>query len=473
MGLPLALALYSHVTRVPVLKDLSATGDVKRDGTIKPVEGIDEKQKTLGRERHFIHRVMVSHEQQLAAEIPGLHLIRVQTVEAAVAEAFPGKIYPASFPAQIDIQKEKNRIADQYRQYLFNSCVDNTEVLIGYLESKKGPLSDKEVSALFTCYWRKGCSHCHKGEVVQTFKYLRKSEKLYQKHPGKIEEKDYFNSQINYAVALKDIFRYREAKEIHLKIQDEMERANIVDRLKGKNFSSLSQLYLAQHRHSEAEKFQNKAIGLIRDDDKYRNMSYLAQVYVRKEDFQRAGKKLSDAKRLYDEAGERDLTYFHWFEAEFFYLKGKSMKRRPKSFFEEIHQLASNVYPEIDDYPVALIHKFSGLAMLEEGDEKEGAERLDRAISYLENHYNPMFLLLSATIRIERALYFLKTDEPGRAISDIKGVKQNLGGYKDIKKYFQKELKVLSHHLRFKYPKENEIKNVIKALESHKKDIPY
>jgi len=252
-----------------------------------------------------------------------------------------------------------------------------------------------------------------------------------------------------------------------------MQRKNIVDRIKGKNLSSLSQLYLAQQRYSEAEKFQNKGIRLVRDDDKYRNLSYLAQVYLRKGDFNKANKKLSEAKKLYDRAGVKDLSYFHWFKAEFLYLKGNSMKRRPKANFEELHRLASHQYPDIKHYAVALIHKFSGLALLEEGNENEGTERLDGAISYLEGHCNPMFLLLSATIRVERALYFLKTDAPEKAKADIKGIKNNLGGYKDIKNYFQKEFNALSRYLRFKQPKENEANNVIQALESLKKKIPY
>jgi hypothetical protein len=473
MGLPLALALYSHVTQIPVPTDLSATGDVKSNGAIKPVESIDEKIEALGRERYFIERIFVSHDQQFKKKISSLRLVRFETVKDALYEVFPDKIKRLSFPARIDIQKEKDLIADQYRKSLYTACIDNTEALIRYIESKKDPLRDKEISALFTCFWRKGCSHCHKGEVSSTINYLKKSEKLYQKHPGKIDEKDYFNSQINYAVALKDIFRYPEAEKIHLKIQDEMQRRNIVDRIKGKNFSSLSQLYLAQQRFSEAEKFQNKAIRLIRDDDKYRNVSYLAQVYVRKGDLKKADKKLNQAKQLYNEAGERNLTYLHWFEAEFLYRQGLVMKKRPKSFSGDLHHLASHQYPKIEHYTMALIHKFSGLSLLEEGYEKEGVERLDESISYLENHYNPMFLLLSATIRIERALHFLKTDAPEKAKADIKGIKNNLGGYKDIKKYFQKELKALSRYLRFKQPKEHEANNVIQALESLKKKIPY
>jgi len=142
LGLPLALALYSHVTKLPVPTDLSATGDVKSNGTIKPVECIDEKIEALSRERYFIKRVLVSHDQQLQTEIPDLKLVRVKTVKDAIAEAFPDKIDPLSFHVQIDIQKEKDRIADQYRKSLYTACIDNSESLIKYLASKKGSLAD-------------------------------------------------------------------------------------------------------------------------------------------------------------------------------------------------------------------------------------------------------------------------------------------------------------------------------------------
>ena len=50
----------------------------------------------------------------------------------------------------------------------------------------------------------------------------------------------------------------------------------------------------------KAEKFQKEAIRLIRDDEKHRNYNYLAQVYTRSGDFQKAKDCLNKVENLLD-----------------------------------------------------------------------------------------------------------------------------------------------------------------------------
>ena len=149
-----------------------------------------------------------------------------------------------------------------------------------------------------------------------------------------------------------------------------------------------------------------------------------------------------------------------------------SLQRRPESFFEPLHELASK-YPDIEWYVPGLIHKFSGLALLVEGNEPEGLERLERALHFFEEQFNPMMRLLGTTVRTEKGLYFLKIGQQALVKEDLMCIKDSLSLQKDIKKYFQNELKQLSRYLRFKNPGANEIEKVSEALDSIKKKIPY
>ncbi|RLB15129.1 MAG: hypothetical protein DRG82_12275 [Deltaproteobacteria bacterium] len=280
--LPLAIALYSLVTRIPVPADLSATAALGRDGKVAPVANIREKLAILNRERFFIKRVLVSAKQEMPGNMSGCRVIRVHSLDDALSITFQRPPDAACFSGDLDIDAEIRSLSDQYNRYLIDTCIENADELIRFLELKKSRTErEKTVPALFTCYWKKGSCHCHKGEVRETNGSLKKAVSLYRKYPGLVRGDDYFDARVSYAVLLKDIFRYGEAENIHKQLIEEMEQSRSLDHIKGKNLSTLSQLYLAMHRFGEAEQYQRRAMKLIRREELCRNYGYLAQIHTR------------------------------------------------------------------------------------------------------------------------------------------------------------------------------------------------
>ena len=477
MGLPLALALYSIETKKDLPPNLSATAAVKRDGSVEPVAGLKEKLTALSRERHFVNTVFVSKRQEINFTIRGLKIVKVDSLKDAINMAFTGPVDPSAFPAGIDVGAEISRIKRQYKNHLIDTCLGNALRLTGYLETKNCPISrEKAAEALFVCYWRRGSCHCHKGQVELTKRNLDKAQTLYNKYKGNIRPHTYLNMKINHGVHLKDIFRYKEAEDLHKAISSEAKRITGVDWEKAKNLSSLSQLYLAQRRFQEAVDLQKKAISIFSKDEMHRNYNYLGLIYTRNADFSKAARAFRQTFTLLEQKDldtrEEDLSFYHLYYSEYLYRNGINQKRGVKKSFQELQEIAAH-YPDITWYVPALIHKFSGLAFLHEGKETKGLKDLERATQFFDSRFDAMHRLLGATVRAERALYLLETGQIDEAAGDVRSIRDSLSAQKDIKQFFIKEIMKIRDYLRFKYLKESRIQGMKKILTIVKKKIPY
>lgn len=475
LGLPLALALYSHVTGIPVPSDFSATGRVMRDGSVMPVEGLRRKLQALRQERWFVKNLVVSEQQKTDDLVAGIQLVKVKTVREAVDFLFPHNILSRPVRAEINLAAEVDIINNQYENYLIDTCIENATKIIRHIGSARPRIpNDMAVPTLFTCYWRLGGCYCHKGNAREAEVNLEKSRRLFEKFPGLIRENDYWDSRINYAVLLKDVFRYSDAESLHRRIHEKMEQVGGLDHEKAKNLSSWSQLCLAQGRFEEAEAFQKKAIRMIRKEERHRNYGYLAQVHARAGHFQKAKYCLQKA-----EASLTALTpkrkgnsFFDWILAEHLYRYGKTLRNPERGPWKQWGQLLSR-NPEITWYVPALIQKFAGLAMIHQADEAGGLQKLDEVICFFNTRLDPVLRLLGASVRVERSLYFLHRGQPKRIAEDLRGIKEDLGLQKDIKRFFKKECDQITQHLRFKKPGELAIANIEEALNSLQKQIPY
>ena len=130
-------------------------------------------------------------------------------------------------------------------------------------------------------------------------------------------------------------------------------------------------------------------------------------------------------------------------------------------------------YSKITWYVPALIHKFAGLAMIQMGDVTGGPERLDPVIRFFDVQLDPVLRLLGVTVRVERSLYFLQKGQLKRICPDLEKIKKDLGMQKDIKRFFNEELKTISRYLRLRKLGEKEKGIISEALDSLQKQIPY
>ena len=474
LGLPLALALYSHLVKEPVPAGVSATGQVMRNGVVKPVDKIGEKLKAIQAERAYIKKVLISDKQKIDEPIGGLYLIKISTVKDAIGYVFKKQVHPKNFP-DLDIKSEADNLKKQYDSYLIDTCIRNADELIHYIESMKRPLENSAIKALFTCYWRKGSSHCHKGEVQKTYYCIEKAKALQKSNPDVIPINDYLNMLINYAVSLKDVFLYKEAEALHAQIAKQTEKILGLGREKGKNLSSLSQLYLAREQYAKAIKWQIAAIEFIPAREQYRNFGYLAQIYTRKGDFNPAHSALKKAERLISKpdsgAREIDRDFLKLYQAEYLYQKGIRMKQ-PNKTFMLLHSLAKDHDP-INLWVQALIQKYNGLSFLFEGNEDKGLEAIKQAVSFLEKDITPMYGLLIVSIHAETVFLLLKTGKTGSIREYLINIKKYLNMQKDIKAHFSNELKQISHFLRFKNPGKIDKRAATKTMETIVLKIPF
>jgi len=448
MALPLALALYSLVTSVPVPTNVTATGRVRRDGTLEPVESIAEKLEAVRRERFCVTRVLVSDRQEIHGIYGNMEVKRAAALEDAIVEVFPSPPDPASFPSRMDINAEIRALNHQYETYLIDTCIQNAGELITYLESESLPLFKHDViPALFTCYWKKGSCHCHRGEVKETKHYLRAAASLYRRNRGLIRRDDYFDAGISYAVLLKDIFRYQEAETMHFQLMDEMEKGGCLDHTRGKNLSTLSQLYLAMGRFAEAEQYQRRAMRLINRDEVCRNYGYLARIHTRTGSFQKAAAALSRYKRLLDtsDAGVRaaHTPFYHWIRAEYLYRRACGVRKRRRPLSREVGEIAEK-YPAPVWWLPALVHKFWGLACLKAKEEEMGLQQLERVINYFSTRFEPVLRVLGASVRAERAMYLIERGSYDEAVQDLQGIAEDLSLQRDIERFFRKDVAALS-----------------------------
>jgi tetratricopeptide (TPR) repeat protein len=477
MSLALALALYSHVTDVPVPPDLSATAAVSRDGSLSPVSAVREKLDTLSRERFHIKRVLVSAAREMPDYISGIEVIKALSLEQALSIAFPDSPDTTCFSGDMDLSAEIRSLNARYDSYLIDTCIENAGDLIRYLESRPPNVSqDRLVPALFTCYWKKGSCHCHRGDVRKTDAALKKAISLHDRYPGLIRADHYLDAGISYGVLLKDIFRYEEAEAVHLGLIDEMQKSRSLDHVKGKNLSTLSQLYLATGRFGEAEEYQRRAMPLIRKEELCRNYGYLAQIHTRKGDFRKAASALSHYHRLIRKSDRRTQAahtpFYHWMRAEYLYRRGLDVRKARPALFRELHYDAEK-YGELGWWVPALIHKFAGLALLVEGSETRGFDELDKVVRYFSSQFEPVLRVLGASVRAERAQYFLRTERPEEALADIVGIIEDLSLQKDIRRFFRPTLSALSRFLRCGRYTEATAGKVLDVLQDVENRIPY
>ena len=477
MGLPLALALCSKILDEPLPGDLSASGVVGRDGYVRPVTSMETKLEVLKHERFFVKRVMVSSDQDLTSVPAGLQIIKVRSISDAINIAFPERVHISNICVPIDIEAELASLKKQYEGYLIDTCEENASQLISYLEQSHLPLpKNRSIRALFICYWRKGCCHCHKGESGEADKSLSKAMGLYRKHPGLILPDEYFELKNQYGVLLKDLFKYRQAEKVHTELIKEMESALCLDHTRGANLSSLSQLYLAQCRYEDAEKYQRMAIRLVSEDEKYRNYGYLAQIHTRAGNFRKAARALSLARKSFAgapvEIQHTKKPFLDWIEVEFLYWRGFRSVNRRKQVFQKLYAIASE-YSALEGWVAALINKFRALAMLLEGKHREGLQGLDEVISFFHAQFAPVLRVLGASVKAQRALYFLKANEIELAMEDMRGILEDLSFQKDIRVYFKKELGLISRLLKDRQWQKQTLEQGAKVLKSIIAKIPY
>ncbi len=448
MSLPLALALCSKIINRPIPPDLSATAVVARDGSMAPVDSIESKLRILRAERPFIKRVVVCDRQKLRDVPPGMEIIKVKSLSDAIARVFPGHMDVSQIGVALNVEAEIASVNKQYDIYLIDTCEENARELIEYLEKPDLQLpSNRLIPALFVSYWRKGCCHCHKGEAAEAEENLKRAMGLYRKHPGLISADEYFELRNQYGVLLKDLFLYKEAERVHLELAREMETSLCLDHTKGANWSSLSQLYLAQRRFKEAEHYQRKALRLINQDERYRNYGYLAQIHARAGDFRKAGRALSMMRQCFEDVtGDERKTkrpFLDWVQVEYLYLRGSKSARSRRQILRRLYHIAAQ-YQEPHTWVEALINKFLGLALLLEKRRQEGLEALDKAIAFFDAQFAAVLKVLGASVKAHRALYFLKQAEVSLALGDMEGILEDLSAQKDIKRFFRKELNSLS-----------------------------
>jgi len=299
LGLPLSLALYSYITQSSVPSSISATGQVTRTGLVLPVKSFAKKIGVLKDEKYYVKHVLISEEQSIPKKISGVCLIRVKTIQEAVDFVFKSNFTSSNFIGQINIENELRKINQQYSSYFIDTCIKNIDKLIRYLKSEKCPIHHTEKKHhLYICYWRKGSCLCHQGKADQARQFLEKAKTIYHKNKGGFDYDEYLDLQISYSVVLKDVFYYNKAEKIHHEIHNELERILSKDHHKGKNLSAQSQLHLAQNKFQTAKKLQKQAIKLINEKERYRNINYLAQIYVRSKKFKSAKFNLDKAYNL-------------------------------------------------------------------------------------------------------------------------------------------------------------------------------
>lgn len=485
LELALAICLYSHITQLPVPADVSATAAVNRNGAVLSVDGLDLKLAALHQERHYVSRVLVSDQQVLPQTLPpGITICPVKTIEHAIGELFPDPLPFSSVDAQLDLTAEIKKIEALYGEYLIDSCIQYATDVIQYLEDKTGKktLTDQQrIPALFACYWRKGSCWCHKGDIRRAFYDLKKAIQLGRPVKGKpryVDYTDYLNCRINFAVTLKDVFRYPEAEAEHRSIQEEMEKGHVTDTESAKNLSAWSQLYLAQGKYLDAGTLQQKAIRKIKPEERYRNLGYLAQIYFRSGRLDLAKKQLDKARNklneLNEEIRQRNLPFFHWFFSEFCYRQASLRNGSKRQIWLDSLEEVLALYPTVVNYTHALVYKFGGLARLLQGNEPTGLALLSQSIDFLErNRTQPMLQLLGTTVRAERAIYWMGKNRLDEVQKDVLAIRDFLRSRKDIGHFFKPETDALASCLRSKQLTPDHLPMLKQAITGIVNKVPY
>jgi tetratricopeptide (TPR) repeat protein len=477
MDLPLALALYSQLTQAPVPPDVSASAEVCRDGALKAVGAIDKKIETLVCERPDLSRVLVADGQDNIPKPYTRIAKQVADLQCALELVFPDAPAANALDIVLDITSAAATIQDQYDDKFYDTCLMNAEALISYLKGAgKDEPEFKRIPALFTALWRRGSCLGHKGDVDGAMASLAEAVSVYEGSRRWVREESCAECRNSYGVALRDVFRYSAAKEIHCQNEKDLKRIGTLGHIRAKNLSSLSQLYLAWGKFSKAAEKQNQVLGMIQEDQKERNYGLLAQICARWGRFDDAAVALDKQQRLLDKYCEQPHNFRRWIQAEFFYRQGIKGKRdcRTKSF-ANLHALADQVLPEgtaINHYTIALVLKFDGLARLAEGDEKAGLDRLKACIAYFDAIPEPMFPLIGAGVRAERALYHIESRKMEKAVKDVIRVAEVLT-CDWFFHYFESQVTALEKFRGVAEAQSDTIRDVVDALKFVRDAIPY
>ena len=434
MDLPLALALYSHLTKTPVPADVSASAAVQRGGTLQPVSAISTKIEALKRERHYLDRILVAEGQK---EIPPTLICRTREVTdilSALELGFPAPPAAGVIDEVLDIASAEAAIQAQYDAQLSDTCLMNADALIEYLKCPgRSEPDDQRIPALFIALWRRGSCLSHRGDINGAMASLAKAIETYDRYKDLIPEESCVQCRNSYAVLLKDVFRYKHAEALHRENGKDLERIGTLGHIRAKNLSSLSQLYLAWQKFEQAAEEQKNALAMIHERKRERNYGYLAQIFTRWGRFAKAESALAEQERLLKRYHQEPGSFRCLIQAEFLYRRGLSGDGSNRANdFAALHTLAEKVVAggitigRPADYPKALVLKFDGLACLAEGDGKTGLDRLEPCITYLDSTREPMFPLIGAGVHAERALYLIETAQPEKAKPDAARVEEAL-----------------------------------------------
>lgn len=430
MDLPLALALYSIITSTPLPAGISASAEVRRDGTLKRVEAIGTKIETLKRERYPICRILVAADQDLPLALIDL-ACKVANLKKAFELVFPDDPVAGALNVVLDIASAEAAIQAQYDARLGDTCLTNADALIAYLNGagRNEPV-DARIPALFTALWRRGSCLSRRGDVNTALAALGEAVALYERYPKLIREENCAECRNSYAVLLKDVFHYEAAEALHRQNEKDLKRIGTLGHIRAKNLSSLSQLYLSWRRFKTAAEMQKKALAMIHERERERNYGYLAQIFARWGCFADAEKAMAEQERLLKYYDRESDNFCRWIQAEFLYRRGMAgtAANRAKDF-ANLHAFERQVLPAgnvIGHFTIALIVKFDGLARLRVGDEKGGLDRLEACIAYFDKTPEPMFPLIGAAVHAERALYHIEAGQIKEALPDIARVAEVL-----------------------------------------------
>ncbi|MGD9976099.1 MAG: hypothetical protein AB7S77_23835, partial [Desulfatirhabdiaceae bacterium] len=240
-----------------------------------------------------------------------------------------------------------------------------------------------------------------------------------------------------------------------------------------------SQLRLAQGQYPDAEILQKQAIQKLKPEEMYRNLGYLAQIQFRSGRLNPAKKHLDEALKQLDKLDEvarkKGRPFFDWFFSEFCYRKLVSLKSQPgrASWMASLEQMI-DLYPEVVNYPHALIYKFAGLASLAQGDESTGLSRLSQSIQYLETcATQPTIQLLGVTARAVRVNYRIHRKQLDEVRNDMVHIRNVLRSRKDIGHFFQPEIDALAPCLRSRRVAAAHLESVQQAISRILNKIPY
>lgn len=426
---------------------------------------------------------------------PSMETVRIPDLDALIHRVFGPIDWKALFSMEsetgghalthLDLSRTIDAMNKQYRASLFDTCMENARVLIPEIErriekrsKKRSPMGmDYLERHLFHCLWKLGACHCHMGDVTASERYLKKADRLYRCHPGRIPARDYFNARNNYGVLLKDIFRYDAAEKVHLEADEGLDRCGDLLHLRSENLSSLSQLYLARHAYDKALDCQQRARKAILRSEQHRNLTYLAWIYTRMGDFGKAKKALDDAKSLIDTIPDdarrtRQQGFLDWAGAEYRYRKILGLKRIPGRYGQWFQGMTTRYDPP-DHYVSALILKFSflGLIHIEKGNKPASWTGLDRVRAFFRSfdpNRSPMMHLLGASVAIEALLARYRWHCPIWDHDGCRDIIASLSVHKNFFAHFKKEIDGLKHALQKKDREE-----IIVILRRMARKIPY